>query len=136
MVTDPISTFLKSAFSTFAAEMILPVITAFSNKTSIKSGDLKRDSETAHRYLAEEYKDFIRTIDPKEHRKAFGLPRKPDKRTRRASPVFLHVHELGKVYVPVASFFPAVFLPNRPEPPGGYGVINRFLDQLSRGVDQ
>jgi len=110
----------------------LPEYTAFSTRTRIELGTPRNSLEVIHQYLAEKYRDYVKSIKPKEHRKAFGLPRKPDLGTRRTSPVFLHVHCIGNEYVPVVSFFPAQFLPTMPEPSGGYRTIERFLDQFAQ----
>ena len=89
------------------------------------------------------------------HRIAFGLPhnygKRPDQQVgpfeknldRRASPLFIHVHECGDTPVAVLSFLPAWFLPKGksgisvggqkiPQAPEDalYGPIHHFLDRL------
>lgn len=59
--------------------------------------------------VGQELKNAVRVV-PRAKRIAFGLPRKPHN-NRRASPLFIHVHECGGRPVAVVSFLPARFLP-------------------------
>ena len=76
----------------------------------------------------------MRGSDSKLEREQFGLPRGNNTQDRRASPVFLHVHELAdKSALPVAAFLPAQFLENRPTPTGDDSQIQVFLDAVYAG---
>ena len=88
-----------------------------------------------------ELKDAIRSGD-RHRRFAFGLPR-GRRNERRASPLFIHIHECGDTPVAVLSFLPAHFLPEgrsdisvggsrvrqRPEVEL-YRSVHDFLDRL------
>ncbi len=88
-----------------------------------------------------ELKAAIRSCDSRA-RIAFGLPR-GRRIDRRASPLFIHIHECGDTPVAVLSFLPARFLPEgkseisvgatrvrqTPEPEL-YRPIHEFLDRL------
>ena len=88
-----------------------------------------------------ELKAAIRSCD-RQARIAFGLPR-GRRNDRRASPLFIHIHECGDTPVAVLSFLPARFLPEdrsdisvgrtrarqTPEPEL-YRPIHEFLDRL------
>ncbi len=100
--------------------------------------------------------DLMKTRGPRSkhpRRIAFGLPhnygrdvqvRPADHRDRRASPLFIHIHEIGRTPVGVLSFLPARFLPKRTYVSVGesgyrvpisperklYRPIHEFLDRL------
>lgn len=77
-----------------------------------------------------EFREAIRTVPPLQ-RVAFGLPRKP-RNDRRASPLFIHIHECGDTPVAVLSFLPARFLPEpKPNTPAaGNEIAQRPIDEL------
>ncbi len=110
----------------------LPKYTAFSSETAIVCADIKNDKVTAHRFLAEKYKESINNSWPKSEREQFGLPRANNGK-RRTSPLFLHVHSLssGKA-IPVVSFLPAQFLPKQQYPKGEDKHIQAFLYEVSK----
>ncbi|MFB6261366.1 MAG: hypothetical protein ABEK42_11995, partial [Thiohalorhabdaceae bacterium] len=58
----------------------------------------------------------------------FGAPVPKGDDSRRASPLLLHVHPVGKAFVATGLFLPAQFLPGNPEP--DWRPINQFLDQF------
>ena len=94
-----------------------------------------------------ELKDAIQACD-RHRRIAFGLPR-GHRNDRRASPLFIHIHECGDMPVAVLSFLPARFLPEgesdisvggsrvRQQPEADlyrpvHGFLDRLLDQGKR----
>ncbi len=91
-----------------------------------------------------ELKDAVTEVDGGQ-RIAFGLPRAsrgaliPDVE-RRASPLFIHIHQCGDTPVAVLSFLPARFLPGYmsgvPEEGELYQPISDFLDRLTTRRDQ
>jgi hypothetical protein len=72
---------------------------------------------------------------------------KPAERTRRASPLFFHVHDCGGRLVAVVSFLPARYLPrtderlvaggselDQPPPEDLYRPVHDFMDRLDELV--
>ncbi len=84
--------------------------------------------------IGEELREAIRTVPPLQ-RIAFGLPRKP-RNDRRASPLFIHIHECGDSPVAVLSFLPARFLPEPKAntPAAGNGIAQRPIHELYRPI--
>lgn len=165
-----------SELTTGADSVSWPEYTALSKFSRIIILAEHNNAKAAQKYVGEQLMAFRRNISvdsrlvsqfanrpdikPKDHprRVAFGLPhnyffrRKQGNVTvsisgRRASPLFVHIHQIGSKYVPVLSFLPGRFLPQRDkikmryrnnicelEPTvekNSYGIINEFLDQLS-----
>ncbi|MCY3819222.1 MAG: type III-B CRISPR module RAMP protein Cmr1 [Gammaproteobacteria bacterium] len=83
-----------------------------------------------------ELKNAVRTVG-RSQRVAFGLPR-GRRKERRASPLFVHVHECGARPVVVLSFLPAHFLPDEPMSSMNrlYQPVYAFLDGLSKPVQR
>lgn len=82
--------------------------------------------------IGDRYKNAIRTC-PRRGRIVFGLPR-GRRNDRRASPLFIHIHECGDTPVVVLSFFPAQFLhEGKSDIPEDelFQPIHNFLDDLS-----
>ena len=94
--------------------------------------------------LTSDYHDSLKLLDAiggvlkegisstqREERVAFGLPRRP-RSDRRASPLFIHIHECSDSLVAVLAFLPARFLPNAAQTPVGdvYRPIHALLDRL------
>jgi CRISPR-associated protein Cmr1 len=108
----------------------LPAWTAVSGRASFAVGPVLNNPEAAHHYLAERYRTAVRSITPQNEREAFGLPRR-DTKKRRASPVFLHVHEIpGGPAIPVATLLPAHFLADQANPAGGWRHLETFLNSV------
>jgi hypothetical protein len=112
-----------------------PIYTAFSHQARFQLGPVKPTAEQAHRCLAETYKEVVREAAPKSHREQFGLPRSNVGRNaeaRRASPVFLHVHELspGGSAIPLVIFLPAEFLERQSEPSGRDSLVNQLFEWI------
>jgi CRISPR-associated protein Cmr1 len=129
---DSLRSELTSLFSSHSSDT--PDYTALHTQSCFALGPPQDDAVSAHRFLAERYKETIRAIKPNHEREQFGLPRKKAGRNadqRRASPLFLHVHQLsaGKA-VPMAAFLPAAFLPQNREPAGGWHHIKTFLNKI------
>jgi CRISPR-associated protein Cmr1 len=111
-----------------------PSYTAVTSASEIRIGNPKKNAKEAHKYLAEHYRDTVREASDKSEREQFGLPRKSNDQ-RRASPVFLHVHELSDGgAIPVAAHLPAQFLNDRPYPAGGDKHIKSFLQKVAGGM--
>jgi CRISPR type III-B/RAMP module RAMP protein Cmr1 len=141
----------------------LPDYTAFSPGTRILVGPPGRPMSLLDR-LGQRYKEFRNTLtDDKKivrnsgpghpGRIAFGLPLHLQHEvvqpaadiTRRASPLFFHIHQTGDQAVPVVAFLPARFLPERAEvvvrhrnqrpadPAVLYEPVHAFLDHLAGG---
>jgi CRISPR-associated protein Cmr1 len=110
-----------------------PIYTAFSSETKMELGKVQRSAEEAHKYLATIYKDAIRHGYNQREREQFGLPRQRNNQ-RRASPVFLHIHEIStNEFVPVAVFLPAQFLEKQTIPVGNDSKVKIFLDAVVNG---
>lgn len=129
---------LKMYFSVEQPSM-LPSWTAVSSQCRYAVGPAQKNPEAAHEWLAEKYRDVLRRTD-KSRREAFGLPRKgigdQNHNSRRASPIFLHVHQgLKGPAFPVAIFLPAIFLEGQPKPRGGWETAQRFIECLDQGAD-
>lgn len=114
-------------------------ITSFTPGARIAVGPAHDDARRAHRWLAEQYKNGVRSAAPesKEEREQFGLPRAGAGRNayrRRASPVFLHVHQAeGAAAIPIVTFLPAKFLEAQDQPCGGWDRVRSFLDVVEAG---
>lgn len=114
----------------------LPPYTAFSRESCIEIGKSYSDAKGAQRYLAHIYKTTLTSGRDKSHRQQFGLPRTP-LNDRRASPVFLHVHQLpNQQALPVIAFLPAQFLSHRDYAPGNNVLIHDLLDTLKESQSQ
>jgi len=121
------------------AQPALPPFTAFGPSVRIAVGPEHQSADHAHKWLAERYREAVRpepetSGSSKSEREQFGLPRAGAGRNalmRRASPVFLHVHqaEAGNA-IPVASFLPARFLEWQAEPIGGWHRVQALLDAV------
>lgn len=117
----------------------LPPFTAFGPGVRIAVGSEHCDAREAHPWLVERYRGAVRpeverSGAGKAEREQFGLPRLTAGRNaamRRASPVFLHVHQVeGGKAIPVASFLPARFLERQAEPTGEWRRVRALLDTV------
>lgn len=108
-----------------------PPFTAFTAGVKIAVGPEHGTPEEAHRWLAERYREAVRSKGSKAEREQFGLPRPnagKNAARRRAGPLFLHVHQAKTgPAVPVVTFFPARFLEHQPDPAGRWGCVEAFL---------
>jgi len=113
----------------------VPDFTAFSRRARFELGPVQPSARDAHRFLAETYKSVVRDESNKTNREQFGLPRKgvgTNANARRASPVFLHVHEFATGgAVPLAAFLPARFLEAQNEPAGREALVEELLHKLA-----
>ena len=112
-----------------------PHWTGTCNATRIGVGPLLRGADVAHRWISERYRESVRSQDPKRDREAFGLPRNNagrNQNARRASPLFIHVHEFhdGRA-VPVVVCLPSDFLPDQTQPSGGWENLHAFVSQVN-----
>ena len=88
----------------------LPAYTALSGITRhVLISSLQTEPLGLLNLIGLQLKDAIRSCD-RHRRIAFGLPR-GRRNDRRASPLFIHIHECGDGPVAVLSFLPARFLP-------------------------
>ena len=124
--------------------VLVPAYTALSNQSRYVV--IQNDSTDPLGLLdtiGREIKDAIRAV-PRDKRIIFGLPRKPHPE-RRASPLFIHIHECAGKPVAVLSFLPARFLPRgksdisvggsriRQQPEEDlYRPVHDFLERLKR----
>ena len=90
--------------------------------------------------MGREFKEAVGST-PRRDRDVFGLPRKAGDACRRASPLFIHVHQCDDRPIGVVSFLPARFLSENGSPSSGresrlaregrrYKPIHDFLDHL------
>lgn len=105
---------------------------AFSDQSVFAVGPAQDTQEKAHEWLAEKYRDALKTLSQdKARREVFGLPRKnvgKNTKNRRAGAVFLHIHQIGgEEAVPVALCLPARFLENQEAPQGGWRAAQEFV---------
>lgn len=112
--------------------------TAFTQSSVWNCGAVRKDSETAQRWLAQHYQTIVKETEPKGARAQFGMPREfkngtPPRRERRASPLLLHIHQCpnGQA-LPTAVWLPGTFLP---EPhaeaiPGSGSSARAFVESL------
>lgn len=108
-----------------------PTYTSISKNIIFKIGPEQSSSEEAHRHLVIKYKENVKKVQPKQDRGQFGLPRGKNQQ-RRASPLFLHVHQLSEMnFLPVAFYLPSQFLPDEQGIPGGGKGILDFLNELA-----
>jgi len=110
--------------------------TAATRESAYAIGEPTKDSEAAHRWLAQRYQAFLKDIANTSQREGFGLPRKYAGRNaeqRRAGPILLHVHQQqGAQAIPLALFLPGRFLEKQDEPTGGWREPLEFI----KGVRQ
>ena len=120
----------------FATQAALQNWTAVTRDSAYAIGKSHSDSELAYCWLAQQYQSTIKEITDKQHREAFGLPRKHAGRNageRRAGPVLLHVHQVeGYPALPLAVFLPGKFLEKQDEPAGGWQMTREFVAHLER----
>ncbi|MEJ5237885.1 type III-B CRISPR module RAMP protein Cmr1 [Limisphaera sp. VF-2] len=100
------------------------------------AGPPQHSCEKAHEWLASRYRARVKDCSPKHDRAQFGLPRpfrdRPRKE-RRASPLFLHVHQCpGGQCLPCALWLPADFLESDPRIPGRGAHGRSFVEELKR----
>lgn len=112
-----------------------PLCSALSRSSRIVVGTHVPNSEAAHRTLVELYRAEVRASLPKSSREAFGLPRNgagKNASCRRASPVFLHVHQSDAQCpaFPIVTFLPAQFLETQDQPAGGWQPVQVLLDKV------
>ena len=118
-----------------------PRISAFSSKSHICLTQFKgnKGMEVINSY-GQEMQDYRRGKKGKE---VFGLPQgkeRPKKYDRRASPLFFHVHKIGREFVGVALLLRSQFLPenerisaNRKPVPFDlecWEVLTKFMDRI------
>jgi CRISPR-associated protein Cmr1 len=136
---DALGQWHKEFLKGMALQSGTPPISAFSSASRVVVGPEHRTAQDAHRWLEDKYRTAVRSAHPepareKPEREQFGLPRpKAGKNTaqRRASPVFLHVHqEEGGPAVPVVLFLPAKFLETQQEPAGAWRHVETFLQKV------
>lgn len=113
-----------------------PPFSAFSPSARIEIGAACKNTQAAHQWLAENYREQVRASSTKSHREGFGLPRDKagkNANTRRASPVFLHVHQAdgNKPAFPMVTFLPAQFLEKQPVPCGDWAPVQALLDRVN-----
>lgn len=112
-----------------------PPFSAFSRFAQIKICAACKNADAAHQQLAKDYQEQVEASSPKSHREGFGLPRKTageNAGLRRASPVFLHVHQVDAngPALPVVTFLPAQFLGQQPTPCGDWAAVQALLDRV------
>ena len=80
--------------------------------------------------IGRELRDGIRTA-PRRERIAFGLPREP-RVERRASPLFVHIHQCSGSPIGVLAFLPARFLDDQNHTHQGdlYRPVDAFFNRL------
>lgn len=115
--------------------------TSVSNEALFAIGKVSSNADSARKTLAEDYREFLKGLAGREkkNREAFGLPRKLQMRgghfgnaqKRRASPVFLHVHQFpNNQAVPVVAMLPGQFLEAQTLPAGGWDPARNFLGEV------
>lgn len=114
-----------------------PPFTALTSDSLWKAGPVQKDAERAQRWLGLRYRDHVKATQPKDSRAQFGLPRLFQKGARprserRASPLFLHIHECpdGRA-LPCTVFLPADFLSDQAVIPGSGDRARRFVRDLN-----
>lgn len=132
---DSFAKFSNDFVSALSKDENYPEYTAFSSNSRIVCGEVYNSATQAHKAISTNYKEFVKTVNPKLYREEFGLPRKiKGLRTaakRRASPLLFHIHVFsdGKA-MPVCCFLPANFLVDKALPEASYSEINDFLNQV------
>lgn len=124
----------------FQASQPIGSYTSLSRRARFALGPIFDHPEDAHEEVSELYKEFLGNMKgdrEKRQRESFGLPRNIKLRSgrydkkgiRRASGVFLHIHQFpdGKA-CPVVAVLPAQFLEVEREPEGGWNIAFDFLD--------
>lgn len=122
----------------------LPSYSAFSEKTRFIIGDYHDEALRAQKYLGQFYTVIVRDeLEDKEQRKYFGLPRFDDDmkkmlngdkgrdERRRASPIFMHVHQCPDgTALPIVLFLAATFLQTEQE--YTQKGIDYFLEEFAK----
>jgi len=113
--------------------------TAVTNATAWNSAAPETDAAKAQAWLGSLYQKHVTATDPKADRAQFGLPRifkgTPPRREcheRRASPLFLHIHQCpGGKALPCALWLPADFLEKTKAIPGNGESALQFVESLN-----
>ncbi len=109
----------------------LPPFTAISKRTEFIIGPPKNTPEEAHRHIGNLYRNFRTRYKHDRRKKYFGLPLSGyDENNRRASPLFFHIHPVGKQYVPVLVRVPAVFHPKYSS--SNYSLVDSFVQEFTK----
>ena len=133
-----------SAMNTFALGLMM--YRSWGNNGKVLGLDSEKNFDKDHKWKYSHDRD-----DFHPRRVVFGLPHnygetdtlkvKPAKHNRRASPLFFHVHPLGKSFVGVIIYLPSQFLPQNEKINAGgthvtanidWTVITNFLDGMRK----
>ena len=117
----------------------LPSFTAFSQHATVSYCEQRDHADIAHTSIGERYKNFRRYLNLQD-RVPFGLPlERYDRETRRASPLFIHLHPIGndpQSVFSVCLFLPATFHNNalRNRDDHFFDVVRTFATTRSQKV--
>lgn len=112
----------------------LPPFTAFSQQIKVGHGNAGNPARQVHSNAGSRYLNHRRGPGSLrgDAKRWFGLPLEgtstPDK--RRSSPLFFHIHPIGKQFVCLNLFLPAKFLPEEATKPDDYANVISFFDEL------
>ncbi len=105
--------------------------------TALSSGSQWYEMASTHAQLANEYRTFLTEHQKKGNGKLeFGEPRLKHSQSlkdRRGSPLFMHIHPIGKESVVACLLFlPAVWTKNKPEGDKNYGLVKTYLKKCQK----
>ena len=123
--------------SVLAPEM--PIFTALNEAMQIARFGQGNDARKLMNRLGSQYKDARKDAGAGMAKLPFGLPLAgsrgtSDENNRRSSPLFMHIHTIGKQYVAIVSFIPAVFHPEYPlgEKLDFYKTVQDYMNTMER----
>jgi len=99
----------KKLADVFLSQASVAPYTAISHESLMKLTPPNNDPKQALELIGQNYKEYRATIlNERSKRVAFGLPLQGvDEKTRRASPLFIHIQALEHQYVGVVSYMPS-----------------------------
>ncbi|MGR8932077.1 MAG: type III-B CRISPR module RAMP protein Cmr1 [Gammaproteobacteria bacterium] len=122
----------------------IPLFTAFSQSMRIAHAGNRSNYRDLMDSLGDSYKGTRKSAGQGRAKVPFGLPLNgvniapSDKKNRRGSPLFMHIHSLTSEYVALMTFFPAQFHPGREYSEGKeaafYRPIELFINQFEKVI--
>ncbi|MGC8726324.1 MAG: type III-B CRISPR module RAMP protein Cmr1 [Thermoplasmata archaeon] len=121
---DQYITELKNLLSNSKNNVSLPSYTAFYSGTRIVvSKKTFLTEQIAFQEIKKEYKNYNKKNE------GFGLP--SNRRNRRASPLFFHIHHISGQYIWTCVFFKSKFQESKDMPPDNYKAVDDFITRLT-----
>ena len=123
---------LKDIFIDITITKYLPPYTAFSSKSKmvLLTNSQANNARACHAKIGKWYKEYRDEIKG-DIRKVFGLPLEGISDSRRASPLFFHIHPIGNQYIGVAFLLPSeIFHPDHND------IDYQLIENLLKGFPE